>query len=124
MILSYIYKGVVLSQHETFSKLNLQVSHEFGKVGIKFGLSLIRTVEIRSSSRESEVLMFAQSQNSYARNSGVLVRVRSSDFHTKSKDNLLLHLDSKLDALYMFIDHLDKRNTMEKFISYFHNFTK
>jgi hypothetical protein len=88
----------------------------FRRVGIEFGLSLIRTAEIRSFGRGSELLMFAQSQNSYA-------KLRSSGFRTKLKDNLLIHPDSKLGILYMFFYHLDE-SAMVKSISYFNNFTK
>jgi len=70
---------------ETSPRLNLQVSHELGRIRIAFGLSLIRTVEIRSSGRGSEVLIFAQSQNYYAQNSKVLVGGQKFWFLHKAK---------------------------------------
>jgi hypothetical protein len=50
--------------------------------------------------------------------------VRSYDFCTKPKDNLLVHLDFELDVPYMFFDHIDERNVMVKSISHFDNFSK
>jgi hypothetical protein len=54
----------------------------------------------------------------------VLVGGINSDFRTKPKDNLFLHPDSELGVPHMFFDHLDERNAMMKFVSYFDNFTK
>jgi hypothetical protein len=59
MILLYIERGWTYPNRKISPKLNLQVSDEFERVGIEFGLSLIWITKVKSSSRGPEVLVFA-----------------------------------------------------------------